>query len=327
MSPALQAAIAGFVCGLAFSFVVRALALRFGIVNHPNPIVPQHVTAVAYLGGVAVYLGMAGGIAFVAWQGWSLPGWALAAPATLFCLLGAYDDLRPLRAFQKLALQVCIAGLAAWLGLRVPISGIGIVDASLAALWIVVCVNAFNLTDVCDGLVTGLAAAFFFVWLIAMPGSAILAAISLGACLGFMPFNLPRASMFLGDAGSHLLGFVVAAVALGAPSRGFAIAPELILLAFVPLFELVFLCVVRIRKGLKWYQGSPDHFALRLQAAGWSRWHVDVVAWSLMAGSAALAVTLHRFDGGVRALIGVAVICACVLAARFLQCHEVVKRD
>jgi UDP-GlcNAc:undecaprenyl-phosphate GlcNAc-1-phosphate transferase len=99
--------------------------------------------------------------------------------------------------------------------------------------------------------------------------------------------------VFLGDAGSHLLGFWLGALTMaavhGRPAG--AGAAEVALWAGVPLFELVFLVVVRTRKGLRWWRGSPDHFSLRLQAAGLSRTATDAVACCfavLLAGAAAL---------------------------------------
>lgn len=326
MSPTWGVLLVGLVTGSCGSFAMRALARHFGIVNHPNPIVPQHVVATAYLGGVGVLIGIGGGVCFAVVAGSEWPSIKLTLPAILYCLLGLYDDVRPLNPMPKLASQIGIASLAVALGLRLPLSGVDAVDAALTLIWIVACVNAFNMTDVCDGLVAGLAAVFFLGCTVAIPGETVLAAAALGACLGFLPFNVPRASMFLGDAGSHLLGFLVAALALAGPSRGLSLAPELLLLVLVPLYELVFITSVRLRKGLPWYKGSPDHFSLRLQQAGWSRWRVDIVAWLIMASAFALALGFPRWQAPGRWAVVFGVAGFALVATRYLLSHEVKRR-
>lgn len=313
--------------GLSGSFALRAFARRLQIVNYPNPIIPQHTVATPYLGGVGVLVGMMTGVGFIVATGNAWPGTRLVLPATLYCLLGLYDDLRPLNAMPKLAAQISIAAMAVALGLRLHLSGVDPLDAFLALTWIVACVNAFNVTDVCDGLVAGLAAVFFLGWTLVAPSQTLMATAAFGACLGFLPFNLPRASMFLGDAGSHLLGFLVGALALGGPSQGPLLVPELLLLVFVPLFELLFVTGIRLRKGLPWYKGSPDHFSLRLQHAGWSRWQVDLVAWLVMASGLVLGGALDRWHllGRVAVLCGVA--CFGFVAARYLLRHGVERHE
>jgi UDP-GlcNAc:undecaprenyl-phosphate GlcNAc-1-phosphate transferase len=243
--------------------------------------------------------------------------------AVLFCTLGLVDDLRPLSPLQKLVAQVVVASLAVILGLRLRLTGVDSIDAVLAGIWIVACVNAFNVTDVCDGLVTGLAATFFLAWILLRPGSDLVAVVAFGACAAFLVFNAPRASMFLGDAGSHLLGFLVAAKALESPAQGLALTAVLPLLVFVPVAETLFLTVVRLRKGIPWYKGSQDHFALRLQSAGWSRWAVDVAAWFAMACVFVLGIAFERGSGVVRAAVLLAVGAFCAWVARFLLRHEV----
>jgi UDP-GlcNAc:undecaprenyl-phosphate GlcNAc-1-phosphate transferase len=283
--------------GLAGTWFVRAVARKIGFVNHPNPIVPQHTTAVAYLGGVGAAIGLWVGLsvtAVLAWLaiipdvGWFLPQfapvvrWGVAAVGLLFLLLGVVDDKYALAAKWKFGGQLVLAALAVVLGVRCRFTGLPGVDEVLSGFWILVVVNAFNLTDVCDGLVTGISLILFLA-LAALMGGETLCVAAAGACLGVLRFNAPRASIFLGDAGSHFLGFLVAAVSLlGSAGRGFwPYAAQVFLVTGIVLFELTLLVLVRARKGLAWWKGSPDHFSLRLQAAGLSRWQTDLVAWSI----------------------------------------------
>jgi UDP-GlcNAc:undecaprenyl-phosphate GlcNAc-1-phosphate transferase len=137
-------------------------------------------------------------------------------------------------------------------------------------------------TDVCDGLVSGLSViALLFVF---SRGSEItLPLIAAGALLGFLAFNRPPASIFLGDGGSLLLGFLVAASLISNPLGNEPANWKLVaagkLAVGVFLFEVALLVYARIRKGLPWWRGSPDHFSLRLQARGLTRWQTDALAW------------------------------------------------
>jgi UDP-GlcNAc:undecaprenyl-phosphate GlcNAc-1-phosphate transferase len=215
----------------------------------------------------------------------------LVVGALLFLAIGVLDDVRPFGVAEKLAFQVVAAAIVVGLGLTLPITGFGLGDGLLALVWIIAVVNAVNVTDVCDGLVTGLAVVALF-WIGALDADVrLFSLIGVGACLGFLVFNRPPASIFLGDAGAHILGFLVAGLTLVAahdvPSwRERAAIPFVIA---VPLFELALLVVVRGRRGVPWWHASPDHFSLRLQAAGVSRWHTIALAWGIAVILALLA--------------------------------------
>jgi UDP-N-acetylmuramyl pentapeptide phosphotransferase/UDP-N-acetylglucosamine-1-phosphate transferase len=101
-----------------------------------------------------------------------------------------------------------------------------------------------------------------------------------GALAGFLVWYWPPARVFLGDAGSHIVGFLLAAVAAKA-SVGvgpWASAAILLLLVAVPIFELALLVTVRLRRGDAWWRASNDHLALRLQRRGWTRTHINAAA-------------------------------------------------
>jgi UDP-GlcNAc:undecaprenyl-phosphate GlcNAc-1-phosphate transferase len=302
--------------GAACTWAARAVALRWGIVNHPNPLVAQHTRPVAYLGG----LGLAGGLAIgAAAAGWLRPGFAavpadvpavaLAAGVVLFTALGLVDDLRTFSPGRKLLLQCAAAAATAAAGLAVPVTGVPAADVALGALWMVVLVNAVNLTDVCDGLVSSVAVAVFGVLALTEPGVRDGAAVVAGAALGVLAFNRPPASIFLGDAGAHLVGFLLAAATLAAGTGrpAWPGVPWAVLTCGVFLFELAFLITQRTRKGLRWWRGSPDHVALRLQAAGVGRGMVDAGAALAAAALAVCGAWLWRLErGGAATLLAVA---------------------
>jgi UDP-GlcNAc:undecaprenyl-phosphate GlcNAc-1-phosphate transferase len=269
-------------CAIA-TFAVREVALGLGVVSEPDPFVPQHTRRVATAGGVAVALASAI-VAFGLNVDFDPIG-PLAVGTAIVLAAGVLDDVRALTPWQKLALQVVAAASAAALGLRSELVGSAVLDGLVTVIWIVIVVNAVNLTDVCDGLVTGLAVVALLALALVEPEVRSLALVVAGACLGFLVFNAPPASIFLGDAGSNLLGFLLGGLTLAAVQasgtwRGFV---QIVLILGVFLFELVFVVAARTRRGVPWWQGSGDHVALRLQAAGLTRWGADTVVWSAAA--------------------------------------------
>jgi UDP-GlcNAc:undecaprenyl-phosphate GlcNAc-1-phosphate transferase len=296
------------VAGVACTWMVRRLALRWGIVNQPNPLVAQHTRPVAYLGGLGLAGGVAiGGAAAALWPETDLlpagiPASALAAGAMLFLGIGLVDDLRPFSPGPKLLLQFVAAGVAAAAGVLGPRTGLAAADVAIAAFWMVLLVNAVNFTDVCDGLVSSIALVAFGVLGITQPQLGAGPLLVAGGALGVLAFNRPPASIFLGDAGSHLLGFLLAAATLaGAAGRmPWPALPWALLAGGVFLFELAFITAERVRKGLPWWRGSPDHFSLRLQAAGVRRGRVDAgaaLAAAVLAGSGAMLWRLEPIAG------------------------------
>lgn len=323
---------AAIVAGLAMTWISMRFARRFGIVSQPNPIVPQHTRPVAYLGGVGIALGIGVTAGILAWLS---PDRAVGIPASialggpLFLSIGLVDDLRPFRPLAKLLWQgVAATGVVAATG-SAPLIGAPLVDGALAVVWIVVVVNALNVTDVCDGLAGGLAAVSLVGLAAFGTGASPFTWIAAGAVVGFLVLNAPPAKIFLGDAGSHLLGFLLADLTLRhAAGSGPISAPLVMLLVVVvPLFEVAFIVARRVRQGIPWWRGSPDHFALRLQAAGLSKWRVDLLAWGAATLGCAGAWIMVASPWPVRAAAGVMVAGLVVAAWRAIARSNVVRGD
>jgi UDP-GlcNAc:undecaprenyl-phosphate/decaprenyl-phosphate GlcNAc-1-phosphate transferase len=291
------AALSSAVCTLG----ARQLARRYSIVAAPNPIVPQHREPVAYLGG----LGLCGGLlcTFLFTGDW--PSVAVLVGGGGMLGLGLLDDLIPFQPLYKLLAQTLIASAAVALGLGAWITGHFVLDDAIVCVLIVAWVNAVNLTDVCDGLVAALAA-------VGMGGLAVLngfqdplCLIVAAACLGFLVYNKPAASIYLGDAGSHLLGFLIAALTIEAFASGKGILADLaaVLCSSVFIFELLFLIVVRRSKGLPFWRGSPDHFSLRMQAGPFTRRQTVLTASLAAAVCAAIGWFLPQTSTLVASLL------------------------
>jgi UDP-GlcNAc:undecaprenyl-phosphate/decaprenyl-phosphate GlcNAc-1-phosphate transferase len=199
-------------------------------------------------------------------------------------LLGWLDDRYDLRPLSKFSGQILIALLVAWSGIRITLFIPSDIAAyALTVLWILALTNALNFLDNMNGLCTGLGVitAWSCAWAAAIQGQYLVAALAFlicGALLGFFPFNFPAAKAFLGDAGSHLVGFLIAVLAIlpnfysSATPHPLAVLSPLLILA-VPLYDLISVVLIRWRKGQPFYVGDTNHISHRLVKSGYTRSH------------------------------------------------------
>lgn len=277
---------------LAASFLLaegwRRFALRRGHLDLPGER-RLHQQPTPRGGGIGIALVL---LVAAPWLGAGWPGFA--AGLALCAGGGLLDDLRPLRPLAKLALQaagaLCLA--LAWPllpGLLPPVLGI-----ALATLLVLSVVNIWNFMDGSNGLAASQAivAALAMAWLGPSSSAQLLAVLLAAACLGFLPLNFPRARLFLGDVGSHALGFGLAALALqAAPAAGEG-AWLLWLPASAMLLDAGLTLLSRARRREVLWRAHREHLYQRAVAAGWS--HAGVcglyLAWSLLASALAFAV-------------------------------------
>ena len=174
-------------------------------------------------------------------------------------------------------------------------------DLPLTIAWVIVVTNSVNLLDNMDGLAPGVAAmsALAFFAISAYEGHMLVASVAIalaGACLGFLRHNFPPARVFLGDAGSLLIGFVLAALGLNLDLIGqegvLRVAVPMLALA-VPLFDTLLVISARISEGRPIFVGGTDHASHRLAALGLSHAWVALFAIWLQAVCSSLAFALH----------------------------------
>jgi len=321
--------------GVCFTWLVRYYALKMNIVNKPNPIVPQHVKPIAYLGGVGIMTGAI--IMIICSAPFDIPLHELQKPfpsvvpliagAVGYLTWGVYDDLKQLKPLPKFLGQLVLASMCVSLGLQTSFFNISFVDFIFSVFWILLIVNALNFTDVCDGLVGTICVISFFIIGFLTPELRIFCFLIAGATAGFLFFNLPKASIFLGDAGSHLLGFLIAAIGIFGSHDAAATdaGAWLILIASVPLFELIFITSVRIKKGLPWWKGSPDHFSLRLQKGGFTRMQINGIAGGVSALMVSVACFFSTFDNWIKVTALLIIFLMYAIAWKFLLKWEVNK--
>jgi len=208
--------------------------------------------------------------------------------------LGWLDDKHELKPAAKFGGQLLIAALVAAAGVRITLFVHNIAFSyAITILWILTVTNACNFMDNMNGLCAGLGfiGSWCFGWSAAINGQYLAASIALltcGALLGFLPFNFPKASAFLGDAGSHLIGYLLAVLAIlphfysrRNPDTLAVLKPLLIL--SVLLGDLVWVVILRWRIGQPFYVGDNNHLSHRLARRGLSRTRAVVMIWLLAA--------------------------------------------
>lgn len=269
-------------------------ALQFGIVDRPDGRLKKHKKPMPYLGGIAIYLSFLLALAFSFRFDQEVLGLLLAG--TIVLLLGLIDDLGFLKPWVKFSGQLIAVLVLVKSGIFIKLVFLPIyVSIPLTFLWLVGMINAFNIIDVMDGLSAGVAffaaIAFFIVALLNGRMMIAIVAITLaGSLLGFLRYNFTPARIYMGDTGSMFLGLMLGALAMiGSYTEkdvlGF-FAPAVIV--GIPIFDTCQVIVARLRKGVPFYYGSPDHYALLLLSAGLS---VKGVIW-LSYGVAAILGTL-----------------------------------
>jgi UDP-GlcNAc:undecaprenyl-phosphate/decaprenyl-phosphate GlcNAc-1-phosphate transferase len=217
--------------------------------------------------------------------------------------LGLWDDVTPIGVRKKFAGQVAIGLVAAFAGVRpdwLPLwAGIPV-----ACVILVASMNSFNLLDNMDGLAAGTAAIAalglaLVAGLVPGSGSSVVAAALAGACLGFLPFNYrPRrsAALFMGDSGSHMLGFALGGLALlaspgGAGGAAAAVAAPLLILA-LPVLDTGLVMLVRFSEGRPLWQGGRDHSSHRLVYSGMGERRAVAVLLGITVNCTATAIAL-----------------------------------
>jgi len=269
--------LAGFVGALLLTPLARRIAWRYNVVDQPSAR-KVHTSATPLMGGLAIYAGMALALLIFSPRAYLVETLAIGAGASWMALIGLIDDRQGMDFRIKFLAQVVAALVVILAGIKITLFHVPLLDGALTLIWIVALTNALNFLDNMDGLaagLTGIAAAFFFI-LSAGEGQGLvssLAAAITGAALGFLIFNFNPASIFMGDMGSQVLGFVLAILAIKLrfstpPSISTWAVPVLVL--GLPIFDISLVVFTRLREGRSPAQAGKDHTSHRLVQMGLS---------------------------------------------------------
>ncbi len=301
----LTATICSLLLGLLLTPLVRKLAHLWGMVVQPRHD-RWHNRPTALYGGVAIYFSFLIGCLVIAPQFSGVR--LILLGGTLIFLLGLVDDFVSLKPYVKLVAQLVVAAIVVYFGRRLPWTNYEAVNIVITILWIVGVTNAVNLLDNMDGLAGGISliSCVFLSATFLLNGQmpqAILPAILGGAVLGFLVYNRHPATIFMGDCGSLLLGFVLSATALLSDydrTRNLGVvlfAPMLILL--IPIFDTCVVTVTRKLAGRPISQGGRDHTSHRLVALGLSEQRAVWLLYGLAIGAGVLAVLTRNMKAEV----------------------------
>ncbi len=300
--------------------VVRRFALRYDFVAQPRAD-RWHQSPTGLLGGVGIFAAFITAWLLVSFyappvQGGGPPptqqAFLLVLSAAAFFLLGLADDCLDINPQYKLVGQVVIASVMVFCGLHINWFDSMTANYMLSVFWIVGITNAFNLLDNMDGLAAGvafIAGIFLFLWLLTDPlraaensGLMVLTAVYLGSLLGFLVFNFYPASIFMGDAGSMFIGFMLAGLIMMAGSAGMTAGGGVfnqlsvvlmpILILFVPILDTTFVSLTRPMMKRSIFQGGRDHSSHRMVAIGFSERKAVLLLYLFAAASGLLALVL-----------------------------------
>jgi UDP-GlcNAc:undecaprenyl-phosphate GlcNAc-1-phosphate transferase len=255
---------------------VRRAAVRWGFIDQPSAR-KVHTQPTPRLGGAAIYVGCIVALLAFSDRFYVSQLVSILVGATLVSFLGIWDDRRGLRPLLKLLGQLVAAGILIMSGVQVGFLRNPVLNLAATMLWMVGITNALNLLDNMDGLSGGVAtvACIFFLLLAVMSGQYLVgsfAAALLGACVGFLYYNLNPASVFMGDTGSLFIGFVLAAlgIKLRFPDNvAFVTWMIPVVVLGLPIFDTTLVVISRLRRGLNpLTTPGKDHVSHRLVLMG-----------------------------------------------------------
>ncbi len=287
--------VTSFILAFLLTPIFRFLAIKLNIMDYPVSDVKTHKKPVAYLGGLSIASSFFITLILIRLTT-EFPTGTLTVLRGIFytgfiiLIVGLLDDIqyKGMHFTTKFFGQIIVATIIIFYGIKIKFISPDWFAIVVTFIWIIGITNAFNIIDVIDGLSSGVCAiAAIFFFLVGTIGEEEIyvnyASITLvGACLGFLPFNLSKKyKIFMGDTGSLFIGMIISVIALGTKysinhDLG-VIAPVIILL--VPIYDTLLVSLIRLKKGMSPFLGSKDHFALRLENAGFKREQILIVSY------------------------------------------------
>ncbi len=296
--------------------LVKSLAYRVGAIDVPKDNRRMHKTPIPRLGGLAIFIAFLLTTLIFADIDRQIRGILLGA--VMIVVLGVLDDILTLKALPKLFVQIAAAAMAVYHGCVIQFFSnpnvfsnatyisLGWLSVPVTIIWIVAITNAVNFIDGLDGLAVGVsaistAALVVIALLVQELNIAVILIALFGACLGFIPYNMNPAKIFMGDTGSTFLGYILATLSVTGLFKLYAIisfaVPFLIL--GLPIFDICFAFLRRIAKGQNPMTADRGHVHHRLIDMGFSQKQAVAIVYMLTAilGLAAVLLTSSGAEG------------------------------
>lgn len=286
------------VLSLIFVPLMRSLSFKAGAVDRGEGR-RIHKGIIPRLGGVGIYIAFTLPMIFYLTRSlneeFNNSMFGILIASTIVFLIGVYDDLRSMRIREKLLCEIIAAGIVYAWGVRITIISnpfgdalfLGWISLPVTILWIIIITNAFNLIDGIDGLAAGtgilISATLFFL----LEGSDIQLrltfAVLAGSLAGFLVYNFPPASIFMGDSGSLFAGFLLASVSIISFHKATAMTTIMIpILAFsLPVIDMLYAVLRRYYRGIPLGEADKEHIHHKLLDKGFSKKKVLLLLYSV----------------------------------------------
>jgi len=340
-----------FLTALVLTILIRRFSNTIGFIDRPGGH-KSHLKPVALGGGIAIFLAtctpLLVGTLFARFlDPTSPPHWlppslhqhipgiasklpqvlAIVAGALVLHIIGLMDDRKPLGPTPKLIAQILVALVIAWpVGIRAMTALPAPLSILLSVVWIVLITNAFNFLDNMDGLSAGVGAIAAAVFAIAAAGAGqifvpVMAWTLVGALLGFLLFNFSPASIFMGDGGSLVIGYLLSVLTILTTyydpeegTRPYGLLVPLIVLS-VPLYDVGSVVVHRLRAGQSPFRGDQRHFSHRLVKRGLTPRTAVLTIYLATAATGLPAIVLPRVDWTLGILVVLQCLCVVTMIA------------
>ena len=334
------ALIVALIVALVATPVVKSLAFKMGAMDVPKDNRRMHDHPIPRMGGLAIFLGFLLSVLLFAEITPQLRGMLLGS--VIIVVLGIFDDIYSLPAMFKFVVQIVAALVAVFSGNVIQTLSnpnifssdlywdLGVLSIPVSVIWIVAITNAVNLIDGLDGLACGVSTISSMTLLVISlvvsdaPAAILMAALA-GSCIGFLPYNLNPAKIFMGDTGSTFWGYVLAVVSIQGLFKFYTIISFAVpfLMLGLPIFDTCFAFIRRIAHGQSPMHADRSHVHHRLIDMGFSQKQAVAVLYIISAILGLSAVVLTT-AGAVKAMLLLLALCAAgaVSARIFLSNNE-----
>ncbi len=304
-----------FFFGVVLINILKKIAPMIGYIDAPNSLLKSHKKVTPYLGGAGIIGTILAGLLIYSVQIPSIKIYFLLGCLFVLFATGLIDDKYHLSVKLRLAIHVFVAALTVSVGHMIRPTGIPSVDYFISFVGIIAMINAFNILDIMDGLAGGIAFIVlatlgymiyhnggnpFYLWLIGF---------TLTGLFAFLLFNFNPASIFMGDAGSTALGYLITVIFIHTYRNSLSSSGEIASLVAisVPVFELTFVTIIRMLKGLNPLKGSKDHFPIRIKTMGLSIRKTVVIVYLLTLTVGLTSLLILKFNS-IYSFVGLAFV-------------------
>ena len=297
--------------------LVRVLAFKIGAVDTPKDERRMHKKPMPLIGGLAIFLGFAISALLFCNLSKQLAGMLLGA--AVIVALGVADDVKDLNPWVKLGGQILAALIIVFFDMRIEFINIfgkyivfGVWSYPITVMWIVLLTNAINLIDGLDGLACGVSTISSVCLLVltvlkSEPETALVIAVLTGACIGFLPFNLNPAKIFMGDTGALMLGFLLSVISVQGLFKFNAVISFWVpfMIFGLPFGDTAFAFLRRLLTGKHPFHGDRGHLHHRLIDMGFSQKQSVGILYAISAicGISAILFSEERITASVLIII------------------------